>query len=249
MKKTGKKVKYILDASNFAKISGTPIAYWVSDQMYHSFELPKISSIADVRSGMTTTDNNRFLRLWHEISFANIGFHYEKIDDTEDDKFKWFPFCKGGDYRKWYGNQEYVVNWYSNGVEIRKAAEGASGGRLVNVDIAMGKCLVWTKISSGSIAFRDKSSGIFFSDAAPGVFSSPTSQTYLLGLLNTKFAQEVIDIINPTLNYVPGAVAGVPYNGEREESVNPIVEENIRQCKTDWDAFETSWDFKKHPLI
>ena len=240
---------FIVKQEDFDKIPGIPFAYWISEKQYANFERPRISAIADPKSGMTTTDNTRFLRLWHEVSMKRIGFGYRQIDDTVDCKFKWFPFCKGGDFRKWYGNQEYIVNWFNNGKEIRKAAEGATGGRLVNVDVALQECLVWTKISTSSIAFRYKHEGIFFSDAAPGVFSEENKLFYLLGLLNSVYSATTLNIINPTLNYVPGAVSAIPYIEDHFSTVTGIVRQCIGLSRADWDSHETSWDFQRHPLI
>lgn len=166
-------------------------------------------------------------------------------------KYKWFPFCKGGDFRRWAGNESFVVNWFNNGEEIRIAAEGATGGRLVNIDCALRECLVWTKISSANISLRMKKQGIFFSDAAPGVFANRETLYYLLALLNTKYANEIIKLINPTLNFVPGAVSSVPVKKDEKNKgkIIEIAEGNVQLSEQDWDSFETSWDFKKHPLL
>lgn len=200
---------------------------------------------------MTTTDNTRFLRLWEEVNCQKIGFGYGNIADTQDMKYKWFPFCKGGDFRRWAGNESFVVNWFNNGEEIRIAAEGATGGRLVNIDCALRECLVWTKISSANISLRMKKQGIFFSDAAPGVFANRETLYYLLALLNTKYANEIIKLINPTLNFVPGAVSSVPVKKDEKNKgkIIEIAEGNVQLSEQDWDSFETSWDFKKHPLL
>ena len=157
----------------------------------------------------------------------------------------------GGDFRRWAGNESFVVNWFNNGEEIRIAAEGATGGRLVNIDCALRECLVWTKISSANISLRMKKQGIFFSDAAPGVFANRETLYYLLALLNTKYANEIIKLINPTLNFVPGAVSSVPVKKDEKNKgkIIEIAEGNVQLSEQDWDSFETSWDFKKHPLL
>ena len=243
--------RYNANQDDFAKIPGISFAYWISSDVLKLFDERTVGSIADAKSGMTTTDNTRFLRLWEEVDYNKIGFGYRDIEDTQDRKYKWFPFCKGGDFRRWAGNESFIVNWFNNGEEIRAAAEGASGGRLVNIDCALKECLVWTKISSSNISLRLKNQGIFFSDAAPGIFASERELYYLLALLNTKYATEIIKLINPTLNFVPGAVASVPVkrDSEHEESIVELAEDNVRYSKEDWDSFETSWDFKVHPLV
>lgn len=243
--------QYRVGQISFSKIPGVPVAYWISPEVLKLFDERTVGSIADAKSGMTTTDNTRFLRLWEEVNCQKIGFGYSNIVDTQDMKYKWFPFCKGGDFRRWAGNESFVVNWFNNGEEIRVAAEGATGGRLVNIDCALRECLVWTKISSANISLRMKKQGIFFSDAAPGVFANRETLYYLLALLNTKYANEIIKLINPTLNFVPGAVSSVPVKKDEKNKgkIIEIAEENVRLSEQDWDSFETSWDFKKHPLL
>ena len=239
------------EQSKFSKIPGSPIAYWVKDGLRNQFSSKQVRNLADAKSGMTTTDNDRFLRLWQETSISNIGFGYKEIRETEDQKYRWFPFAKGGDFRRWYGNNSFVVNWYNNGQDIRRAAEGATGGRLVNVDVALHECLVWTKISSSIISFRKKDAGIFFSDAAPGLFSKREYENVLLALLNSKCAQYCLNLLNPTLNYVPGAVASIPYSVGKdfENIISEKAVQNVEMSRQDWDSFETSWDFKTHPLV
>ena len=243
--------QYRVGQISFSKIPGVPVAYWISPEVLKLFDERTVGSIADAKSGMTTTDNTRFLRLWEEVNCQKIGFGYSNIADTQDMKYKWFPFCKGGDFRRWAGNESFVVNWFNNGEEIRVAAEGATGGRLVNIDCALRECLVWTKISSANISLRMKKQGIFFSDAAPGVFANRETLYYLLALLNTKYANEIIKLINPTLNFVPGAVSSVPVKKDEKNKgkIIEIAEENVQLSEQDWDSFETSWDFKKHPLL
>ena len=243
--------QYRVGQISFSKIPGVPVAYWISPEVLKLFDERTVGSIADAKSGMTTTDNTRFLRLWEEVNCQKIGFGYGNIADTQDMKYKWFPFCKGGDFRRWAGNESFVVNWFNNGEEIRIAAEGATGGRLVNIDCALRECLVWTKISSANISLRMKKQGIFFSDAAPGVFANRETLYYLLALLNTKYANEIIKLINPTLNFVPGAVSSVPVKKDEKNKgkIIEIAEGNVQLSEQDWDSFETSWGFKKHPLL
>lgn len=243
--------QYRVGQISFSKIPGVPVAYWISPEVLKLFDERTVGSIADAKSGMTTTDNTRFLRLWEEVNCQKIGFGYGNIADTQDMKYKWFPFCKGGDFRRWAGNESFVVNWFNNGEEIRIAAEGATGGRLINIDCALRECLVWTKISSANISLRMKKQGIFFSDAAPGVFANRETLYYLLALLNTKYANEIIKLINPTLNFVPGAVSSVPVKKDEKNKgkIIEIAEGNVQLSEQDWDSFETSWDFKKHPLL
>ena len=246
-----RKGKYFSNQDNYLAIPGNPIAYWITDSILDAFHGTKVSDMGSAKSGMTTTDNNRFLRLWEEVDYTNIGFSYTSIEETEDKRYKWYPFAKGGDYRKWFGNYDFVVNWFDNGKEIRKAAEGASGGRLVNIDMAFKECFTWSKISSGDIAFRVKPSGIFFSDAAPGVFCDIKNNLFLLGVLNSSYTQYILNILNPTINYVPGAIANIPIqiSDNNRCLINDLVLKNIEISKADWDSFETSFNYVKNPLI
>ncbi len=137
--------QYRVGQISFSKIPGVPVAYWISPEVLKLFDERTVGSIADAKSGMTTTDNTRFLRLWEEVNCQKIGFGYGNIADTQDMKYKWFPFCKGGDFKRWAGNESFVVNWFNNGEEIRIAAEGATGGRLVNIDCALKNALYGLK--------------------------------------------------------------------------------------------------------
>lgn len=239
-----------ISSDNFAKIPGSPIAYWLNSRIVSKFSHSTISKFGEAKSGMSTTNNTKFLRYWFEVDTNNIGIGYKNILETTDCMYKWYFFAKGGDYRKWYGNYEYIVNWYNNGKDIRKAVIGATGGRLVNIDIAMEFCLTWSKISSSKISFRIKPAGIFFSDAGPGLFIK-SNNTYIFGLINSKVAQYIIEALNPTLNFVPGVISSIPVIIENQfvNEMTFIVEQNIDLSRKDWDSFETSWDFKVHPLV
>lgn len=246
--------KYMFNknAKEFNKIPGSPIAYWVSENVLNAFGNKKMSDVSIAKCGMGTSDNNRFLRRWYEVDYGNIGFNYHTIKETEDCNYRWIPYDKGGDYRKWYGNKNYVVNFYNNGADIREATKNASGGRVVGTEFYFLPHLSWGSITSADISFRDFNGGFIFDSATNAVFLNNISETnYILGYLNSKFVNDWTKIINPTLNFTVTDFLKLPYISEIKfkEKVDNLVQENIRISKQDWDSFETSWDFKKHPLV
>lgn len=195
------------------------------------------------KSGLSTTDNNRFLRLWFEPSIQQINFRQRNRETTER---RFFPYVKGGSFRRWYGNMEYVVNWESDGVEIRQAAIGASGGRVVNPELYFKSYITWTKISTGLFSMRYCPEGTIFSDAGGSLFLKDLS--FYLAFCNSKVCQHFLNVINQTLNYVIGSVANLPIMGDKKE-FSQIVAQNVKLSKDDWDSFEISWDFECHPLL
>ena len=167
---------------------------------------------------------------------------------------KWFPYNKGGEFRKWYGNNDYIVNWKEDGYEIRNfyGDNGKLVSRPQNMDYYFLQSITWSKISSGGIAFRFKPQGHIFDVAGTSVFTEDEKLLkYVLGFCNSKISSEILKAISPTINYEVGHIASLPLIIEKEKqlSVMEIVMELIQLSKTDWDSYETSWDFKKHPLI
>lgn len=242
---------YRTEQHRFDKIPRSPIAYWISNHFAELFQGKCLQDISRPLSGMSTTDNKRFLRVWYEVDWNNIGFKYSSIEETSDKRYKWFPMAKGGNYRLWFGNNEYVFNWFNNGEEIREAVKGATGGRLVNIDVGFQEALAWTKISSSRLSVRFKEEGIMSSDAGPGIFKLGKYSHYVLGLLNTPISQASLTALNPTLNYIPGALGEIPfiYDKDRSNIITSIVNKCVHISQGDWDAFETSWDFQRHPLV
>ena len=232
---------------DFSKIPGTPIAYWVSNNIFRIFEQGKIlGTIADSKQGVATADNNRFLRLWYEVKHKKIEFSATSHDDALASKKKWFPYNKGGEFRKWFGNNDYVVNWENDGFELRNYKKAV----LRNPNYYFQPCFSWSLISSSVPAFRYKTIGNIFDVAGMSCFSK-NNLNYLLGLCNTKVVAEVLKIIAPTINYQCGDIANIPVIISEEKKI--IVEQLVQECidisKLDWDYFEQSWDFKKHPLV
>ncbi|WP_259714200.1 BREX-1 system adenine-specific DNA-methyltransferase PglX, partial [Weissella cibaria] len=247
---TESKDVYRTNQSNFKIIPGSPIAYWSSEHLFKTFEYKKLDSVFEPRVGLITGDTSRFLRLWFEVQNGNINFHAKPGENT--DLFKWYPYQKGGSFRKWYGNNEFIINWKNDGYEIKE--DNYSGNRVkshnYNGETAFKKSVVWTKISSSFFASRIVDEGFLFDDASP-YGSVLDDGEYILGLLNSKVADNYLQLMNPTLNFLPGDVRKIPLNKHviHNELINNLTKKTIYLSKEDWNSFETSWDFTKHPLI
>ena len=239
---------------NFSKIPGSPVAYWASEAVLQDFTDGKsLGEIAKPRQGMATTNNNRFLRLWHEVNIGKIGFDLTDIEDTVGE-YKWFPYNKGGNYRKWYGNNDYVVNFQNKGQEVCDYIDATSAvnskGRVINREHYFHQCMSWSLISSSYIAFRYKPNGFIFDVAGMSCFSDEYV-FYLLALCNTRIVSELLSILAPTVNFQAGDIANLPViiDGTAKEASEKTVKDNIRISNDDWDSFEISWDFKRNPLV
>lgn len=248
--------RYTAKQSDFSKIPGSPVAYWVGNNIFNSFiNGTSLEKIAFPRQGMATTDNNRFLRQWFEVSVERIGFGLHSEEDTISDKYKWFPYNKGGEYRKWYGNNDYVVNFQNKGEEVCQYIDSHSAvnhkGRVINRDKYFRPSVTWSKISSGNIAFRYKPEGFIFDVAGTSIFGEDKTLSTLMGYLNSKVALFTLACLSPTLNYEVGHICSIPILPTvlSATDVYDVVECNKRLSKTDWDSFETSWDFQRHPLV
>ena len=241
------KGRYTAQQSNFSKIPGSPVAYWVSDKMLTAFSGKKISDVAETCMGLTTGDNGKFLRLWYEVAITKLKFDAKNSDDAKQSKAKWFPYHKGGEFRRWYGNNDYVVNWENDGTALR----AFPGSTIRNSAYYFREAITWSLITSSIISFRYRPIGFVFGDAGPAVFPNKVNFCVLLGLLNTKIVQNASAIINPTINSSSGVIANFPAV-ERVPAENKIIndtEENIKISKKDWNSYETSWDFQRHPLL
>ena len=250
--------RYTADKSLFSRLPGCPIAYWASRRMIRAFErgIP-LGDIASPKQGLATTDNDRYLRLWHEVEFPSIGFGMNDTAQAADSSCRWFPYNKGGDFRKWYGNDDYVVDYGNDGESIRRSVMEKypylkSPGYVVkNTGFYFRPSASWSLISSSDTAFRYKPPGYIFDVAGMSLFSE-NDLLFLLALCNTKTAREILRIIAPTINFQCGDIARIPVifpDEETKERICALSEENIELCREDWDSFETSWDFKKHPLV
>ena len=244
---------YETDQSNFSKIPGSLIAYWLSINAFNSFTLEKISEFISPRIGLVTGDTDRFLRLWYEVSFKRVNWNCKSTEESVCSNFKWFPYQKGGAFRKWYGNNEYIINWYNDGWECKN--DNFSGSRVkshnYNGDFAFRSAITWTKISSGSFACRFVPTGFMFDDAGPICSVKEELNVPCLAILNSGVAAFYLDILSPTMNYLPGHINSIPIHAEilKDERVGKTAHNAISKSKEDWDAYETSWDFKRNPLV
>lgn len=235
--------------SIFSKIPGSPLAYWASNQMLTAFASgTPIGKIGVARNGMKTGDNNEFVRLWWEVSEDKECFTVNNDLEAKSSGAKWFPYNKGGEFRKWYGNNDCIVNW-ENGGEIVMGRAKADKRHVQDYPDSMKfkPALTWSLITSSSPSFRYKCHHI--SDiAGMSVYTDEENVLRLMGLLNSKVAQEILRFIAPTINFQAGDIARVPITSIPDDE-KTIVSNSINISKIDWDSFETSWDFQKHPLI
>lgn len=239
---------YRRDASTFHQIPGSPIAYWASDALLDAFvSSKKLSDIGKPRQGLATGENARFVREWWEVSTKNSDHSCPSAKKAAASGLKWFPYNKGGDFRKWYGNNEFVIDWMNDGESIRLF----SGSVIRNPDNYFSPSITWSKISSGSIAFRYKPAGHIFDVAGTSIFADERELAYLQGACNSSVIMLVASMLSPTLNFEVGQIATYPII-EDESSKQYVIElvEKLRDLsKLDWDSFETSWDFKRNPLL
>ena len=243
--------KYIASQTEFSKVPGSPIAYWIGAAMLRTFEHIKLNEIGSSSKGIITGDNSRFLRLWTEVSHRNINFYAKNVHEAKISPMKWYPCRKGGAARRWFGNNEYVINWKHNGFEIINCAktEGRNCQDYAD-EYKFRPSVSWTSISMSKPTFRFGENDLAES-AGMSYFVGSDKLLYVIGFLNTKIAFNLLLILSPTMNYTAGAINGLPIiiKDSLVNTVNSIVYTNISCSRADWDAFETSWDFSRHPLI
>ena len=243
---------------DFEKIPGSPIAYWVSDKIREIFEkTQKLGDIAEVKQGIKTGENDRFLRLWNEVNYKRIGYNMSNSQEALESKKKWFPYNKGGEFRKWYGNQEYIVNWENDGYEIKNFYDekGKLRSRPQNVYYSFYEGITWSLISSSSFGVRNSNKGFLFDAAGSTLFLKNIKfQNYILGYLAGKINFNFLKIISPTISFEIGQIRLLPVilfdeNSRNIHAIDNLVQQNISISKEEWDSRETSWDFEKLSLI
>jgi hypothetical protein len=237
-------------SDRFSKMPGNQIAYWASDALIDGFNQPKISDIAPSKQGMATSNNERFLRFWHEVPKALLCFKCGSAEESLRRPEKWYPYNKGGEFRRWYGNNEYVVNWQHDGRELRQFVDEINklrpGGRLKNQDKYFLECLSYTSLSSGSFSSRYSEAGFLFDTKGSCLFADNETLTTTLGFLNSPVCQAYLNILSPTLDYSNIGVNALPVSvGTKSKA----AVDAINLSKSDWDASETSWDFTTLPLL
>lgn len=244
--------RYVSKQENFAKIPGELVAYWISEKMISHFSGPLLGSILTTREGMATANNDLFLRLWYEVNETKIGWGKKNITESLDSRMKWFPYNKGGDYRKWYGNNDYLVNWSNDGYEIKNNVDirtGRTRSHNYNGDFAFRKGITWSALSVSKISVRYVNNGFLFDSKGARGFANDENSYFSLGLINSIVGQSYLSFIAPTVDFKVGDIIQIPLVLIDKEDVVSKVQENISISKTDWDSFETSWDFQTHPLL
>ncbi len=237
--------------TDFCKIEGLNFSYWLSDDFIRSLSnIKKIGSVAETRHGLVTGNGELFMRLWFEVDTSKFLCSV-KNEILPRAKNTWFPYNKGGSLRRWYGNREYVVNWMNNGLAIRNYKEkGKIKSSNYNLDYNCRENISWTDISTGLFSARYTPEGSLFDTSGPSLFVNNRSNSLaLIAFMNTKVMQKYLEIYCVGLHYSTGAVASIPVLFEPSPKIDAIASESIELSKADYDSFETSWDFKKHPLI
>ena len=236
----------------FEQIPGSPIVYWLSKSMLDSFAKNKaLKEIAAPRQGLATADNNRFLRDWHEIDYANFCVNAASMQTALSSGCKWFPTQKGGNFRRWYGNHEFVVNWANNGSEIRNFTDstGKLKSRPQNLDCFFLSGITWTAITTGDISLRYSPSGFISNAKGPEFFPDESIRNILLGICNSSSAQALLTMLAPTLDYSQGPVGSLPIPDFSSLNTKKMVSELIHAAQADWNSYETSWGFQRLALL
>lgn len=237
---------YETSSEAFNKIPGSPIAYWCNEKVISIFNKEeKLGDIASPRKGNSTSDNNRFLRLWFEVNKNHLNIDAKEIKRDESKIKRWYPYNKGGDYRRWYGNKCYVIDWYDDAKEIRSIKTAV----IANYQYFCKPGLTWSTISSGSFSIRKFGYGFIFDNGGCCIFDLEDKGDYLLALLNSNVLKYILGLLSPTLNYQSGEIAKFPVIYQKNIHIDQLSIENTVLSKSDWDSFETSWDFKAHPLV
>lgn len=250
-----KKANHVSSINHFSNISGIPVAYWLSTKAIDAFNYKTLNDYAKPRQGMATSDNNKFLRLWYEVELEKINFSSKNSEEALESKCKWFPYNKGGSYRKWYGNNEFLVNWENDGYEIKQLATElykCMTRTIKNIQFYFQEGITWSTLSSGNFSARYCTNGFLFdTKGSTCFFDNKDMIPYSIAFLNSKVATMLLKVLAPTMDFNAGSIARLPIKFDKSyfKLIFNIVEKCISDSRTDWDSFETSWDFKKTPLI
>ena len=243
-----KREMYIAKAENYIRIPGNPIAYWVTANIVDIFaNNPTIDSIAYPRQGLATGNNEYYLREWFEVDVSSISFNSNSLDEFNDTGKTYIPYNKGGSYKKWYGNLEFIIKFSPKYYKML----GTVGNHLPSRELYFRDSITWSKVTSGGLSLRYNPKGSAFDVAGCSIFASPNIIKYLLALCNSNILQKLIRVLSQTLNYEVGTIKSMPVivADNKKEIVEKLASESICYSKQDWDSFEESWDFNKHPLV
>ena len=246
-----RKGEFTASQERFLKIPGAPVAYWISDNLISSFDKGiRIDDLGSARQGIIPGNVNEFLRLWHEVSIKKIGFGHSEFADINRYGFKWFPYNKGGAFRRWYGNIDYVINMENEGYDIKYSGKN-NNYRLREPDLYFQEAVTWSKLTIGAFSSRYMPAGNLFDIAGCCVIFLGDNLKYVLAFTNSIVCTKILSVISPTLNYEVDHIKKLPvlFDEERKREIDRLVQSNIDFSKEDWDSFETSWDFQVHPLI
>ena len=246
--------RYVIDQSNFSKIPGAPVAYNFSDRVFHAFEAFKtLPEYGMTRLGMTTASNETFVRLWFEVAIGRCYLDATNAEQVYNAHAKWVPYNKGGGFRRWFGNMDCVVNWENDGYEIKHFGEdtGRIRSTVPNTEYYFLRCGTWSKISSGKIAVRYRPVGSIFDVAGACIYSPSRTNLYsLIAFLNSNVAMKLLSVLSPTMNFEGGHISSLPICiPDKCTDYTTKVEMCISLSRIDWDSYETSWDFKRNPLV
>mgnify|MGYP000024111802 FL=1 len=246
--------RYIRNSLDFHRIEGCPISYWVSERVYRDFELGiPMGKISPARQGMATTNNDRFLRMWTEVPFSKIGYGYANEDESAESGRKFFPYNKGGESRRWYGNNYFVVNFGNHGkelcdyIDVTAAPKFNHKNRVINRQYYFRESITWSDV--GEFTSRYCPQGFIFDIKGSSGFPPKDKMLYILGILNSQITRAIIDILNPTISTQVGDMSRIPIIYGNEDIINKTVKTCVDLAKKIWDSHEMSWDFKKHPLL
>jgi hypothetical protein len=236
-----------IQQSNFSKIPGRPIAYWASNTILNIFlNCNSLQTVSPARIGMMTSDNERFLREWNEVALPKIGFGFHERSSAEKSNYKWFPYNKGGGFKKWYGNNYLIVNWQNGGLSIIKNGMTSFRGK----EFYFKEGITWSFINSSNFGVRYKTNGYLFDIQGSSSFPNIQDFYYIIGFLNSVVTYKFLSIINPTLSFQGGNINNLPFiKKEGMFKIDELVLANISISKYDWNSHESSWDFQQHPLL
>ena len=237
--------RYAADQSNFSKIPGSPVAYWLTSTFIRNFLRKSVNDEFIPKFGMSTGDGERFVRFWYEIQYDKFDYQSRNTDDAKSKNYPWVAVDKGGTYRKWYGNQNYAVWWKDDGKDIKACKKSA----VRSPQFFFTPHISWTLISTGHFSARYFAEGFALDTASNCIYFKSEPNMEILGFMNSKVADSYLKVLNPTMNFSCGVIGLLPYDKLNHLQVVQLVKKCIELAKTDWDSFETSWDFQYHPLL